>query len=127
MKFLMLILGTWLLSLSVVQNTRAAQSDYKYNNTHRPGGADLIAACNGNPNRDLTCRSIVELNDFSLRFINHLIQQSGLRKYEKWLGPVLGVLVNEKLTLSYALPSYKFDVTYNTRSEVISCNVIKEF
>ncbi|HPI41347.1 MAG TPA: hypothetical protein PLJ21_11125, partial [Pseudobdellovibrionaceae bacterium] len=59
--------------------------------------------------------------------INELIRQYGLKKYQKWLGPVLGVLINEKLTTGIVFKSHKLDLTYNTNSQVISFNVMREF
>ena len=107
--------------------SQAAESDYKFKSSSQQGGADLLMACSDNPQRDLTCRNIVEFNDFSIRFINELIHQTGLVKYEKWLGPLLGVLINEKLTAGYEVKSHKLDLTYNTKTTVISFNVMRFF
>ena len=115
------------LLFAVDLSSEAAQTDYKFKPNEGVGGADLLMACYSNPQRDQTCRNIIELNDFSIRFINELIRQSGLLKHEKWLGPLLGVLVNEKLTFGYALKSHKLDLTYNTRTQVVSFNIMREF
>lgn len=91
------------------------------------GAADLLSACTADPKKDLSCQKIIELNDFTRRFIEQILLYTELKKYEFILGTISGILVSQKITMQKRRGKHFWGVTYNLNSEVTSLSYSYSF
>ncbi len=84
-------------------------------------GADLVKACFTDPNRDLACEKIIELNDFVRNFAEAAIRYSGLEKYQGIAGTLAAYAVNRKISWRfYSKEPDTVDLIYNNDTRILS-------
>lgn len=84
-------------------------------------GSDLLKACFADPNRDLACEKILELNDFVRNFAEAALRYSGLERYQGIAGTIAAYMVNRKISWRFYKQDFDtVDLIYNNDTKVYS-------